>query len=95
MNLFRPSLKKKSFGVVCLTERLTNVAGIHKKNSSQLVCNVCVAIISNFYPNALNQIKKTKLAASVSDVELNHNRLVVIDTKLILASQSRFFTNRI
>ena len=46
VNLFRPSLKKKSFGVVCLTERLPNVAGIHIKrnfeNSSQLVFNVCV-----------------------------------------------------
>ena len=48
VNLFRPSLKRKSFGSVW-AERLRNVVGIHIKyfeNSSQIVCNMFVGKIS-------------------------------------------------
>ena len=44
VNLFKPSLRNESFGVVW-AERLRNIAGskvIDSVGSSQLVCNVCL-----------------------------------------------------
>ena len=64
VDLLRPSLKEELFSVVW-AERLRNVAGI---NISRILHTLfatyvyvksnAVAIISNFYPKALHQIKK-------------------------------------
>ena len=44
VNLFRPLLRKNSFGVI-FAERLRNVK--YFENSSQLVCNMCVRKIKH------------------------------------------------
>ena len=49
VNLFKPSLRNESFGVVW-AESLRNIAGItviDTVGSSQLVCNVCLKKIKN------------------------------------------------
>ena len=51
MNLFKPSLRDDSFGVVW-AERLRNIAGITVNDSvrsSQLACNVCLRKIKNLF----------------------------------------------
>ena len=62
VNLFRPLLKKKSFGVVwALNDQEMWMESIKKfENGSQLVCNVCLRLLLTFSVSNFEKWAKEK-----------------------------------